>query len=74
MKPQSDAEVLYDYTVQCLQVSMLEARIKELEEIKNKIAGRRDDNFKIYRDRLKQRGKEIDLPDFTQDVDEALNS
>jgi hypothetical protein len=74
MKTQTDAEVLYDFTVYSLQSQKLDRKIKQLTKIKEIIDIKAEQAFDVYEDRLKQRGEDIVLPDLKQDVDEALNT
>jgi hypothetical protein len=57
----TNEEILIELAMQTLQVCKIDAKIKELTSIREAISTRRYENFKVYEDRLKQQGKEIDL-------------
>lgn len=60
----TDEELLNEFALQNLQICKLQAKIDELEELKASIVAKRDANFKIYEDRQKQKGRNIEIPKF----------
>ncbi|NBB18859.1 hypothetical protein GVN20_05775 [Runella sp. CRIBMP] len=62
-------EILYDFTVACLQSHKLARKIEELQKIKDVIDAKARQSFQVYEDRLKQEGNNIELPELPIDLE-----
>lgn len=65
-------ELLFDFTTSSLQVRMLNKEIKKLTDLRDIADSKAQEAFDIYHDRLRQTGKEIDLPDPNRDIEDNL--
>lgn len=62
----SDEQLLAEFTTASLQICKIEVRMKELQKIKADLEIKRDRAFGLYEDRQKQKGREIDLPEYLE--------
>lgn len=65
-------ELLFEFATSSLQVRRLNKEIKKLSDLRDIADAKAQEAFDIYHDRLRQEGKEIELPNPTDDIDKSL--
>jgi hypothetical protein len=65
-------EILFEFTKSNLQVHRLNREIEKLIALRDVANANAVEAFNLYHDRIKQEGKEIDLPNLADSVDQSL--
>lgn len=69
----STEDILVEFTAATLQVKLLDKEIAKLEALRRIAEGKANEAFDLYHDRLKQSGKEIEMPNITKDIMDSIN-